>query len=74
MGNDDIQGELRKINKTLGFLLGTMEGVDGRLDNIERLFGRVQTLEVKTAGSLKYAAGVAAGVAGIIMVLGFIWR
>ena len=73
MSNDDIQAELRKVNETLGFIRGTLEGVDDRLDNIEGLYGRVQTLEVKASRNMGYAAGVAACVAIVITILGFIW-
>ncbi len=72
MSNDDINGELREINEKLGWVRGTLEGIDGRLDTLDPLFDRVKSLEVKASRSVGYAAGVAAAIAVFITLAGFI--
>ena len=67
-----IHEELLKVNRSLGTIEGTLDGINNRMDRVEGLYGRVQKLETNEGKNKGYAAGIAATIALIGAVAGFL--
>ena len=71
---DNIQQELRDINERLGFMSGTLKGIEARLDREDRedVKKRVEGLEIREGRNLGYVAGISGAGVIIAAILGFI--